>query len=177
MFKVGDEVLIKGEITDVHEGTDNPYFVAYKHGYINWVSEDKIIQMNKTYEMGLNDAWELAKKILYGNDEQLIEIFGSCIDRIYFDLTCKREIINCYTPQEALAKIEAYEKEKEINVGDEVVLDDEEKTVFIVTRIRNGFISGFDKDGTTHSYVFPNRFIQKTGKHIDIESLLRQIGE
>lgn len=174
-YKAGDEVLIKAEITDVsgYDCSERPYFVAPDCWSINWVSEDKIIPIGKTYSEGLNDAWELAKRIVMGvedggfDSQEVIDVFGKNRYYSFKDLS----------PQEALAKIEAYEKEKKIKVGDEVVLDDEEKTVFIVTRIRNGFISGFDKDGTTHSYIFPNRFIQKTGKHIDIESLLLQIGE
>lgn len=54
------------------------------------------------YEKGLNDAWKLAKKI-QGLDCKIREkIYG-----IYKMLV----IFEKFTPQEALAKLEAYEKE------------------------------------------------------------------
>ena len=174
MYKVGDEVLIRGEITDVHEGTDNPYFVAHKHGYINWVSEDKIIPMGKTYEMGLFDAWELAKKILYGNNEQLIEIFGLYVKPEFFDLTHKREIINTHTPEEALAKIEAYEKEKEIKVGD-VVEDEEGTKALVIDKGTENTYFVFTENGCVEDWYKVD--LKKTGKKISIGDLLRQIGE
>lgn len=171
MFKVGDEVLVKGSIVEIENDEYDacPVAVGFDKGRTEWYAEEELIPADKTYESGLEDAWELAKKISNMKLDVAVEVF---------DCTKLFDVIDKFNPQEALAKIEAYEKEKEIKVGDEVVRDgDEEKTVFIVTRICGSFISGFDKDGKTHSYIFPNRFIQKTGKHIDIESLLRQIGE
>ena len=170
MYKVGDEVLVKGAITDLHEGTDHPYFVAVNYDSVHWVSEDKIIPMDKTYEQGLSDAWELAKKICTLKNSEFDKVFGC----VYF-----ADAFYNFTPEEALAKIEAYEKEKsEIKVGDEVVHGIGGcETKFIVTSMSDGMIRGFDSNGIIHSFTFPNRFITKTGKHIDIESLLRQIGE
>ena len=64
-FKSGDEVFIKAEITDVsgYECSERPYFVAPDIYSVNWVSEEKIFPADKTYEQGLADAWELAKKL------------------------------------------------------------------------------------------------------------------
>ena len=70
---------------------------------------------SKAYNKGLEDAWELAKKLWlptgYGGLEhtEVMKVFECdyCL------------IAKNYTPQEALAKIEAYEKEQEeIKVGD-----------------------------------------------------------
>lgn len=174
-YKAGDEVFIKAEITDVsgYECSERPYFVAPDIYSVNWVSEDKIIPMDKTYSDGLTDAWELAKKILfkeYGySAQQIYDIFGDGA----------MQSVKKLTIEEALAKIEAYEKEKEgIKVGDEAVHGIGGcETKFIVTSMSEGMIRGFDSNGITHSFTIPNRFITKTGKHIDIESLLRQIGE
>lgn len=128
---------------------------------------------SEEYIRGLSDAWELAKQICLHPDKggltckQLIEIFGgSNYHELFID----------FTAEEALAKIEAYEKEKEIKVGDEVVhtMGRNENKLF-VTSISDGMVKGFEINEV--SFTFPNQFIQKTGNHIDIESLLRQIGE
>ena len=76
------------------------------------VSESELI--SKTYSDGLNDAWELAKKIYYHNEmsrDLLLDVFGACNINTLF----KR------TPQELVEKLKAYEESKTIKVGD--VLD------------------------------------------------------
>jgi len=172
MFKVGEEVLVKGAITDLHEGTDHPYFVAVNYDSVHWVSEDKIIPMDKTYVDGLKDAWELAKKILYGIDEQLIEIFELNVKPAFFNLTHKRAIINDYTPEEVLAKIEAYKKE--IKVGD-VVEDEEGTKALVIDEATENTCFVFTENGCVEDWYKMD--LKKTGNKISIESLLRQIGE
>lgn len=171
-YKPGDEVLVKGAITDLHEGTDHPYFVAVNYDSVNWVSEDKIFPADKTYTQGLADAWELAKKILfkeYGySAQQIYDIFGGGAMQTVKNLTI----------EEALAKLEAYEKEKEIKVGDVVYYGTDEytSTQSIVTRIEGDVVYTVYADGSCGKEHYPSD-LKKTGKHIDIESLLRQIGE
>lgn len=170
MFKVGDEVFIKGAITNVHEGTDYPYYVACDYSCINWVSEDEIIPADKTYTQGFADAWELAKKICYEpkkggfSNAELMEIFGTVIIE---------EIYDRFTVEEALAEISEYEEKNEINVGD--VVEGLSGYKAVVTVIGSDRIQVMFDDGS-HTEWNP-KAIKKTGKHIDIESLLRQIGE
>ena len=169
-FKSGDEVFIKAEITDVsgYECSERPYFVAPDIYSVNWVSEDKIFPMDKTYADGLKDAWELAKKILfkeYGySAQQIYNIFGDGA----------MQSVKKLSYAEALAKIEAYEKEKEIKVGD-VVRRNENGFNGIVTTIKYGEAFVMYNDGSSTSWSVKG--LIKTGKHIDIESLLKQIGE
>lgn len=166
-YKPGDEVFVKAEITDISDCEERPYFVAPDCRSIYWVSEDKIIPADKTYADGLSDAWELAKKIDLFDNEERTKIFGYLTSEY---------IKEHYTVQEALAKIEAYEKEKEIKVGDVVVIDDENFLVTKVTKTAPTItIDGMRSDGDIICYS--DRQFKKTGKHIDIESLLRQIGE
>ena len=177
MFNVGDEVLVKAKIKRVDEtDTVRPYLVYIDEVLNNaWITAD-VLEGTKTYESGLNDAWEVAKKILYGNDRQLIEIFGLYVKPEFFDLTNKREIINSHTPEEALAKIDACEREKEIKVGDEVYGDDEPDLFGVVTLKDTFGTYVMWKDGSSGRDAKPES-LHKTGKHIDIEPLLRQIGE
>ena len=125
----------------------------------------------KTYEEGLADAWELAMKICHEpkkgglSNAELSEIFETII---------VERILERFTAEQALAKVEAYEKEKEIKVGDVVIFMDETKglvvdealedTVFILTE--NGCVEKWER-----------KSLKKTDKHIGIEGLLRQIGE
>ena len=169
MFEVGDEVLVKGKITAIVERENYPFKVRFADMEYVFFKEEELIPADKTYTQGLADAWELAKRLYEMSGNERFDVVG------YGDYA---NIMEFVTPEEALAKIEAYEREKEIKVGDEVVHGIGGcETKFIITSMSDGMIRGFDSNGITHSFTFPNRFITKTGKHIDIEGLLRQIGE
>ena len=171
-FKPGDEVLVKAEITDIHECTDKPYFVMPNFDSVDWVSEDKIIPMGKTYTQGLADAWELVRK--------LGEIEQDEREKMFSYRSVKAIIEDC-TIEEVKDRIEAYEKKKEIKVGDVLESKDEKRRFLVVTEEDDDSIYEFgviDLKTMTLDRIcnYPKGFI-KTGKHIDIESLLRQIGE
>ena len=121
------------------------------------------------YEAGMREAWDIARKIKYDlTSSELIKIFG----------TDNESAIFSYTPQEAKAKIEAWEKAKEeIKVGDEVT-DRHRNTNYVVTGIKSD-------DGTVWYCVMNEKglctnvkisALIKTGRHIDIQSILEQIG-
>lgn len=138
MFKVGDEVLVKGEVVEVAKDVTYPIGIRFRCATVPMLfTEDELNLSTKTYEMGLKDAWELAKKILYGIDRQLIEILELNVEPAFFDLTHKRAIINEHAPEEVLAKIKAYEKEKEIKVGMIVVFAGEK---WIVAEIKEDML-------------------------------------
>lgn len=168
MYKAGDEVLIRAEITDISDCEERPYFVAPDCHSIYWVSEDKIIPMGKTYADGLRDAWDLAKKIYHAPCEGGLE--NREIEEIF---DCKfASVTHKYTAEEALAKIQAYERTKEIKVGDVIKYDG---TFGVVARVGSCTVNALFEDGITIEMFISE--CKKTGKHIDIESLLRQIGE
>jgi hypothetical protein len=138
----------------------------------NELVRDFDCELDMAYDRGLNDAWELAKKIILvkgrgGFDAELnLKLFGtiSCAD-----------IIQNFTPQEALAKLKAYE-EAQIEVGD--VVDVANGTLAIVT-YANHVIDNYsfvDFTGTTRN-DYKSSMLKKTGKHLDISSILKQIGE
>jgi hypothetical protein len=172
MFKVGDEVLVKGSIVEIENDEYDalPVAVGFDKGRSEWYAEEELIPANKTYEQGSADAWKLAKKLFAEyKDSELCEIFGE---------GWNYPKLMEFTYEEVLAKIEAWKKKTEIKVGDEVVHGvGNSETKFCVTYLGVGNICGYDKNGNMHQFCFPNRYIEKTGKHIDIESLLRQIGE
>ena len=123
---------------------------------------------------GQQEAWELAQKIAlaiisggYSNNE-LKEIFGTI---------CFNEIFNL-TYTEAAAKVAEWERKKEeICVGD-VLLSNRTGTKCIVTHINNETVTTLWDDISygDRSKNFIREGFEKIG-HIDISSMLSQIGE
>lgn len=124
---------------------------------------------------GQNEAWELARKIVsdiyHGgyNMDELRDMFG------YFSY---QNIWEDNTYSEVVAKVEAWEKAKEeIKVGD--VFQDDDGNNAIVTSIKGNTIYYMWDDGDTRSGFAEDvkKHFTKTGRHIDIDSFLKQIGE
>lgn len=124
---------------------------------------------------GQNEAWELARKIVLPqsqggmNDEDYMEVFGSGVSAPY--------IMNNFTYPEAAAKVSQWEKAKEeICVGDVVRFKNNNRIEFCVTEIDlDGLLYGIGKDGAIYSDKSPEDW-EKTGRHIDIDGFLKQIG-
>lgn len=143
------------------------------------ISEDTLeMERMKALNEGRNEVWELVNKLFgYSCDtkltnEDLKKIFGSA---------CEMDILRNFTPQEALAKLEAYEKEQnEIKVGDAVEATDLFGDVFkgIVLDFKDGAeneVFVLDENGCVDVWEIAD--CKKTGKYIDIQSLLEQIKE
>ena len=160
-YKVGDEVLVKARITSVFS---TAYTADCSCGNFYLKNED-ILQEP---QMNAEEAWEIAKKILlypaHGgfNATELEEIFG------------RTEHLWELTPQEAKAKIEAWEASKEIKVGDVVNVCGD---IGVVTSFGTDgdSIHVIYSDGIVNSYR-KDKDIKKTGSHIDIDWFLKQIG-
>ena len=153
-YKIGDEVLVRAKII---AGSRRTFGVDIEENRFD-VCEENIVAVP---DMTVEEAWELAKKILLYPDHELEEIFG------------RTEPLLELTPQEAKAKIEAWEAEKEIKVGDVVTVSSYEG---IVTRYVDvdGFYALLFLDGDVGYYQRSS--LKKTGRHIDIKGILNQIG-
>lgn len=167
-YKVGDEVLVKGVINDIYVGEKKPYAVksvdnnfCRDTARVIYIREEDIIPVP---DMTADEAWEIARKIEIMRSDVLLEIF---------DMNSSYCILQDFLPQQAKAKIEAWEAEKEIKVGDEVEFNGE---IGVVTKIdgAEGFYSLLFKNGETGAYQAKR--IKKTGRHIDIDGLLKKIG-
>lgn len=168
-YKVGDEVLVKAVINDICVGDVHPYEIKTvdnpmcgSSARVIYVREEDVLPAP---DMTTEETWEIAKKILLYliqggyNSGELEEIFG------------RTEHLWELTPHEAKAKIEAWEAEKEIKVGD-VIKDCNGKIGVVISKGTSDNVL-FD-DGSTWNYT--DRTLKKTGRHIDIEGLLKQIG-
>ena len=177
MFKNGEEVLIKAKVL-----TENPFDMTcaceigiegHRRGYK--IPQECVIP-GRTYEQGLaegrKEGWGLAKRFVCQNEQD--GITARCFSNAFGDLAEAEDVLSAYTYEEALAKIEAYERGQEIKVGDEV------KTILgkingIVTRVYSECCYVMWADGVCGEYQ--KSHLEKTGKLIDIESILKQIGE
>lgn len=174
-FNIGDKVYLEGKIGKYDE-SDNTYCVDYFDYYKEthstvWVKNAVLHTRDDTYNEGLNDAWELAKKIVLSDGdggyscEELENIFG---------YRSPASVFKVFAPQEVFAKVKAYEEERnEIKVGDVVKL----KSVYaqgegIVTKITETNICLLYKNGNCNnnkcsSNSSIDRYFEKTGKHFD----------
>lgn len=170
-FNIGDKVYLECEAYD--EEIDNTYELKYRnwHGdeeFTNFVTVDVLHAPDELYNKGLNDAWELAKKIVKSPNKggykanELAEIFG----------ISDKPVLDAYTPQEALAKVKEYEGRDEIRVGDVVKLS-YSYIESIVTRVSGDIIYQLFSDGSCNA--IGKEDLEKTGKHFDsIDEFMKQ---
>ena len=127
-------------------------------------------EYNQAFNQGAEAAWELARKIVLKNGYSaydLHEIFNCC---------GSHQALEDYTYPEAAAKVAEWEKAKEeIKVGDvlEYIYDSNVKCTATNLYPNNMAYLVFD-DGTAGMHELDD--FKKTGRHIDIDSFLKQIG-
>lgn len=174
-FKVGDKVYLECEVCRIDE-KDNTYRLKHKdwedeYSITSFVKNDALHPPDEAYNKGLNDAWELAKKIAVFEDDggytanELEEMFRTIFpDEVFAD----------FTPQEALAKVKAYEEHNEIKVGD-VVRSKGCNVEGIITKISEIKIYRLFKDGSCDSISTKvKEDLEKTGRHFDsIDEFMR----
>ena len=132
------------------------------------------VEYNQAFNQGAETAWELARKITvvpkdggYGGSK-LIEIFNTALNNEIFNLTYP----------EAAAKVAEWEKAKEeINVGDIVRIhegNDDDLCILYVSTDKK-YYNAVDEYGAVYN-MLTKGMITKTGRHIDIDGFLKQIG-
>ena len=181
-YKVGDEFIVKiKEVMDSDNGTlyrsnfntlvFDEYGLDKLQKYdevkerLELIDELKLVERNK----GMMDAWELVKKLADMPFQERADIFGYCCNGITVT-----DVLRDFTPQQALAKIEAYEESKAIKVGDVVYADDEPDSFGVVTwKYNNGVYVMWD-DGSCGDETNIDE-LHKTGRTVDISHLLEQI--
>lgn len=122
-------------------------------------------QRMKTYEDGLNEAWEAARKVVCDNNYNYEEL-GNIFDTISIDA-----ILSDYTASEVIDKIKNHE---EIKIGDEVIDSIGKKSV--VLRVHGEYITVIEYDGVASRWK--KESFKKTGRHFpQIEEVLKQMQE
>lgn len=169
-YNIGDKVYLEGKISE-HDESDNTYCVDYSDYWKRsqtscWIKEEVLHTMDDAYNKGLNDAWELARKIV------LLERDGG-----YSTQELKRilgyggyeSVLKAFTPQEALAKVKEY-KDK-IKVGDVIRLKGNTHEA-IVTRANVIDIYYLFRDGSCGRF-YAEKDLEKTGHFDSIDEFMR----
>lgn len=127
----------------------------------------------KTYEDGLNEAWEAARKIVYlpsvggYSASELLDIFGRT------DIS-SAQLLKHNTAAEVIANIKKYENC--IKVGNEVTDNDGWKGVVTWISPDGGYLVVTLQDGT--ALRGEKKHFKKTGRHFpQIEEVLKQMQE
>lgn len=161
-YKVGDKFEV--EITTVMEKTNWPYMLKGMPGRYNDNYLDQLQKVN-TENVSADEAWKIAKKLFAEfSDSELDEIFG-----INWSYPKLMEL----SPQEAKAKIEAWEAGKEVKVGD-VVRAVGDGTKAVVLDEKGDALDVLTDSGCAEEWYKSK--VAKTGCYIDIQSILKQIG-
>ena len=164
-YKVGDEVLVKARIIEDCIGICG---LKTQEGIVFNAKKENLLPIP---DMTAEEAWEIARKIVLLEDEGGIPVK----DMVHmFGVKFPRDIVREYSEHEVKARIEAWEAEKAIKVGD-IVMNEGLKCV--VTRVSQDKVYTISKIGTTPVYCEEHiKKLKKTGRHIDIVGLLKQIG-
>lgn len=129
---------------------------------------ERVALMNNTYTDGLNDVWNFIKTLRKMPNLEAKEVFG--YDYLY-------GIVDNLTPQEALSKLDSYEKSKSINVGDIVIVKNDSPSdgKGVVTRKFGNEVTVMWHDGSAGEWRIDE--LTKTNEHIEINAIIKQLME
>lgn len=171
----GTEMLFPENMLDNFASLDSDYInehygelqdEAYVEGKKVGIEEGKAIG----YEQCAIDAQKVIHKIFNTHKGCLL---GHEMDEIFGTRDCVYILLH-HSIKEIISKIEAWEKAKtEIKVGDVVM--DTENDVFVVLRKLDDFVYALLNSKGKHKYS-DVKYLTKTGRTIDIASVLSQIG-
>ena len=169
--KIARLVMEKEELKDENERlkTENEKMSVKIDAY-ELCGDQHEVEYNQAFNQGAEAAWELARKI---NDMDIYDTEEIFIEAGAFHLG---NVLENYTYSEAAAKVTEWEKAKEeIKVGDilEDIYDSNVKCTVTNLYPNNMAYLVFD-DGTAGVNELDN--FKKTGRHIDIDGFLKQIG-
>ena len=138
----------------------------------HWVDAPRSCAYKLGYENGLNDAWDVARKIALDKEDGGLDTVAYCETFGYgkgFGA-----ILKTFTASECIEKIRQYEQGKEkIKVGDEVITDSGKA---VVTGVGPVHFEYFNADGSSGYDEVKN--VKKTGRTFpEIAEVLRKMKE
>ena len=164
-------LMTKAELTpctelDLEQIRREAYAEGDKEGMQLSIDDAKL---KEEYQQGINDAWDVARKIIRMPEGDLLNLFD-----VYSSVCTSAQAILKYEASEAIAKIKEYEDSKlEIMVGDEVKTEDGMKMV-IATIINKDF-AGLGEDGLFMLGELDGT-ITRTGRHFpEIATVLKKM--
>lgn len=174
------------ELDNDEEIIDASVSYVYRSNGTNYSTTESVEfkeESEKTYEDGLNEAWELAKKIEAPTAEGGLS--GQELALIFKDGAQLYKVFKNYSARQAVTRIKEYEEEQkkaaEIKIGDEVhtIYDD---TPMVVVNIFNEDVTGEKRVvSVSISGIVSTRYVEeleKTGRHFpQIEEVLQKMQE
>ena len=178
-YNIGDTVFLKGKVVGFNRDYDYPYHVEFSDGTDDWMDEYDLVDEVKDYNKGLEDAWELAKKLILNETEY--DSFGYHGVKVIFK-KLPYEVFRDMTPQEAFARIEEHEERKREIFKDEYDVGDVAKTkdgkLCVVSSIAKDAVYVLTyADGSSERVGCheAKSYLTKTGRKMDIRSLLDEL--
>lgn len=136
---------------------------AYQKGFEAGSHEATTLE----YEQGLNDAWEMAKRIVLTKTDANCPYFTIVELEKIFGCSSSYSVFDTYSVSDAIEKVKAHEQQKvdaEIKVGDEVTLkSNDSKCLGVVVRVDDTNAILMTRDGYTTMYRL--EILKKTGCH------------
>lgn len=161
-----DDEIIDANVSYIYSSNGT----AYGAGGSVEFKEEKEDAKNKTYEDGLKEAWEYARKIISADkcDEEMNKAFG---DDFYYEGAMR--VLTKYSVAEV---VENLKKHEIIKIGDEVIDKNGWGIKGVVTKISERSISIVENEGSVNRLMKED--FNKTGRHYpQIEEMLKQIQE
>ena len=182
-------------LTEAQKATETILAEVYKcgyeegrcKGYNNRKIEEEFEDKSKDYEKGLNDAWELARKIvlpIVGTKQPGYSEVGYKMDEMkeIWNRTGYARILEDFTAKQAFEKLREYEKKQEKATNDEISVGDEFKSLSggncIITRVDNDGVYAMWSDGSVgiRAINYLNDNFKKTGRKFpQIAELLKYL--
>lgn len=124
----------------------------------------ELLENSKSYEDGMNDAWNVAKKFY----EMTPTDSKDCFDVIGIF----KDVIQKFTAQQAKDAISAWENDKKIRVGDIITANDSD-TKCIVVDMDDYNLYTLNENGKFDVILTVDA--KKTGKQINVDYFIKQI--
>lgn len=165
------DFVAREELEDAQKKIDEAYHRGWEYGK-EYGSDEADMREAVSYQKGLDDAWEAARKISLMSPDEIEKVFPGAAKYNRYNLG--------YSGVEAIAKLKAYEEKKaddEIKAMDEVVWTEDEDVVIVVTRVYTvndiEWCDGVCRDGKVYHILTDNA--RKTGRRFEIEKLLEEM--
>ena len=181
--KFAVDVIAREDLEELNSDYINEHYgelqdEAYQKG-INDGSLDVKQRVEGAYQRGLEDAWNVARKIAVETDDG-----GVSIEALYkmFGTESMCMIMKNNTVHDATDKLKAYEDKNSdrIEVGDivERYVDGKLDSKGIYLQEDDGYWRClFDTGAVLMTFAYPKGQFKKTGKHYDIASILEAMRE